>query len=396
MARSFDVVLFGATGFTGRLVAEYLRRHAPAGTRLALAGRNEARLKALGFDWPVVLADAGDPGSLAALAAQTRVVCTTVGPYAKYGLPLVEACARAGTHYCDLTGEPQFMRASIDLAHQLVKDGARIVHTCGFDSIPSDLGVQHLAEALGPLKRATYTVVSLRGGTSGGTIASALTMMEAAGKDPALRRLLADPYSLSPRREAEPDLGPQPDFFGPRYDDFVGQWVTPFFMASVNTRVVRRSNALLGHAWGRALRYEEVWGMKTGAAGFLRAGAVASGLGAFFGALAFSPTRALLTPLLPKPGEGPDEAARDSGRMRVRVYGESETGARAAVLVTGEGDPGYKLTAVMLGQSALCLAHDEPQLPRVAGVLTPATAMGAVLRARLVASGMGFTVERGP
>ncbi len=398
MSRPFDIVLFGATGFTGALVAQYLKLHAPPGTRLALAGRSQQKLDALksslGVDWPVLLADSSDAAALTALAKQTRVVCTTVGPYAKHGLPLVEACAREGTHYCDLTGEVQFMREAIDRFDAVAKSsGARIVHTCGFDSIPSDLGVQALFEALGPLKRATYTIVSLRGGASGGTVASLMNLLEQGSGDRALRRLLKDPWALSPKRDEEADLGPQPDIFALRYDDFTGQWVTPFFMAQVNTRVVRRSNALLGHAWGARLRYEEVFGMKRGAGAVVRGALTAGALGTFFSAMVFSPTRAVLKRVLPKPGEGPDEKARDAGRMRVRIFGENERGERKSVLVEGEGDPGYKLTAVMLGQSALCLAFDEAALPKTAGVLTPATAMGAVLRARLVAAGMRFTVE---
>lgn len=389
MERRFDIALFGASGFTGRLVADYLRRFAPAGTRIALAGRDAAKLKGLGFDFPVVVADSGDAASLRALAEQTRVVCTTVGPYAKHGLPLVEACAKAGTHCCDLTGETQFMRASIDAWDETAKrTGARIVHTCGFDSIPSDLGVQALAEVLGPMKRATYAVMTLKGGISGGTIDSLLTMLQQGEGDRALRRMVADPYSLSPDRSKEPDLGRQPDVFSFHFDDFVGKWVAPFVMASVNTRVVRRSNALLGYAWGKQLRYSEVSAMKSAAS----AAAFAGGLGAFMGALMFKPTRGLVLKALPKPGEGPSEETREKGRLKVHVFGESETGARKTLVISGDGDPGYKLTALMLGQAALCLALDSEKLPKVAGVLTPATAMGRVLRERLVAAGMKFDV----
>lgn len=389
MARRFDIVLFGASGFTGRLVADYLRRFAPPGTRIALAGRNEAKLKSLGFDFPVLLADSGDAASLRALAEQTRVVCTTVGPYAKYGLPLVEACAKAGTHCCDLTGETQFMRASIDAWHQTAKQsGARIVHTCGFDSIPSDLGVQALHEVLGPMKRATYAVMTLKGGFSGGTIESLLTGIEQGEANRDVRRNMADPYSLSPDRSKEPDLGKQPDFFSFHFDDFVGKWVAPFVMASVNTRVVRRSNALLDYAWGKQLKYAEVSAMKNAA----QAAIFTGGLAAFMSALMFKPTRGLVTKALPKPGEGPSEETREKGRLKVHVFGESETGQRKTLVITGEGDPGYKLTSLILGQAALCLALDEEKLPKVAGVLTPATAMGRVLRERLVAAGMKFDV----
>ncbi len=390
MARRFDIVLFGASGFTGRLVADYLRRFAPTGTRIALAGRNQAKLAGLGFDFPLLVADSGDPASLKALAEQTRVVCTTVGPYAKYGLPLVEACAKAGTHYCDLTGETQFMRSSIDAWHETAKQsGARIVHTCGFDSIPSDIGVQALHEVLGPMKRATYAVMTLKGGFSGGTIDSLMTGIEQGEGNRDLRRMMADPYSLSPDRSKEPDLGKQSDIFSFHFDDFVGRWVAPFVMASVNTRVVRRSNALLDYAWGRQLRYSEVSAMKSAA----QAAILTGGLGAFMASLIFKPTRALVAKALPKPGEGPSEETREKGRLKVHLFGESEKGERKTLEITGEGDPGYKLTSLILGQAALCLALDEAKLPKAAGVLTPATAMGRVLRERLVAAGMTFQVK---
>ena len=201
MDRTFDIVLFGATGFTGRLVAEYLANHAPADVKIALAGRNTQKLEGIraglperARSWPLVVADSADAVSLARLAEQTKVVCTTVGPYAKYGMPLVKACAKAGTHYCDLTGEPQFMREAIDRFHEAARaSGARIVHTCGFDSIPSDLGVQVLHEALGPLKRATYVVEILKGGVSGGTFASALNGLDEAKTDKTKRKALTDP-----------------------------------------------------------------------------------------------------------------------------------------------------------------------------------------------------------
>ncbi|MDP1827248.1 MAG: saccharopine dehydrogenase NADP-binding domain-containing protein [Archangium sp.] len=399
--RTFDIVLFGATGFTGRLVAEYLANHAPSDVRIALAGRNTSKLEGIRAGlperaraWPLVVADSADAASLEKLASQTKVVCTTVGPYAKYGLPLVAACAKAGTHYCDLTGEPQFMRDSIDLHHETAKaSGARIVHTCGFDSIPSDLGVLGLFEALGPLTRATYVVEILKGGASGGTIASALNGLDQAKTDKKVRKSLVDPYALSADRAAEPKLGDERDQSTFRFDDFVGQWTAPFIMASVNTRVVRRSNSLRGHAYGKAFRYAEVSGMKKGPRGFFRAATFTAGLGLFVGSLLFGPTRKLVESRLPKPGEGPSEETRKNGFLRVRVFGESEGGVRKTMLIEGKGDPGYQLTSLLLGESALCLARDDAKLPKVAGVLTPATAMGRVLTDRLVAAGMVFKLE---
>lgn len=400
MSREFDLVLFGATGFTGRLVAEYLARNT-GGTKWALAGRSVEKLEQIrsglgssAASVPIIKADSGDVKSLEVMVARTKVMCTTVGPYAKYGLPLVEACARAGTHYCDLTGETQFMRDSIDRCETLARDSkARIVHTSGFDSVPSDLGMQFLFEQLGPLKRATLVVEVMKGGFSGGTLASLMVGLDEAKADRSRRRLLGDPYALSPNRDAEPKLGNERDLASFRFDAFTDQWIAPFVMASVNTRVVRRSNALQNYAWGRELRYAEVSGMKRGMRGAFRAATMTAVLGGGIGALMFGPTRKIAERFLPKPGEGPNEEARRTGRVRMRIFGESEKGERGSVVVAGEGDPGYQLTSVILGEGALCLAHDDAKLPQRFGVLTPSTAMGPVLRERLVRAGMKF--ERG-
>jgi short subunit dehydrogenase-like uncharacterized protein len=402
--RAWDIVLFGATGFTGALVAEYLARHAPADVRLALAGRNRGKLEAVkrglpdgGVRFGLLLGDSGDPASMRAIAEQTRVLCTTVGPYAKYGLPVVEACARAGTHYCDLTGEPQFMRRAIDLADAIAQaSGARLVHTCGFDSIPSDLGLLTLHEfmkaqgASGQFKRVTLAVTAMKGGFSGGTVASLLNGIEEATADRAVRRLMGDPYALSPDRAKEPDLGRQRDLASVRHDDFLGTWTAPFVMAGVNTRVVRRTNALLGYAYGRELDYREVTALRGGVKGLVFGTAMAAGMGALVTSQLFRPTKKLVQRLLPSPGEGPDQAARDAGFFRFRIEGETLEGQRVHAKVVGTADPGYGETAKMLSHAALCLAQDEAKLPKRAGVLTPATAMGMTLVERLRGAGMTF------
>ncbi|MDP3234413.1 MAG: saccharopine dehydrogenase NADP-binding domain-containing protein [Myxococcales bacterium] len=403
-ARAWDIVLFGATGFTGALVAEYLAQHAPADLRIALAGRNRGKLEAVkrslpdgGARFGMLLGDSQDPATLRAIAEQTRVLCTTVGPYAKYGLPVVEACARAGTHYCDLTGEPQFMRRAIDLADAMAQaSGARIVHTCGFDSIPSDLGLLTLHEfvkaqgASGQFKRVTLAVTSMKGGFSGGTVASLLHGIEEATADRAVRRLMGDPYALSPDRAKEPDLGRQRDLASVRYDDFLGTWTAPFVMASVNTRVVRRSNALLGYPYGRELDYREVTALRGGVKGLAFGAAMTAGMGALVASQLFPPTKKLVQRLLPSPGEGPDKAVRDAGSFRFRIEAETVEGQRVHAKVVGTSDPGYGETAKMLGHSALCLAQDEAKLPKRAGVLTPAAAMGLPLVERLRGAGMTF------
>jgi short subunit dehydrogenase-like uncharacterized protein len=403
--REYDIVVFGATGFVGRLTAAYLVSAAPAGTRIALGGRSREKLErtraelgGAAADWPLVVADSHDAPALKALAESTTAVATTVGPYLKYGLPLVEACAAAGTHYSDLTGETLFMRRSIDAADGAAKaSGARIVHTCGFDSIPSDLGVLLLHEhaeraGAGDLEKTTLVVRAIRGGASGGTVDSMRASVDEAKADKAARRVMADPYALSPDRGAEPDLGNERDPMGPIHDDELGGWLAPFVMGTVNTRVVRRSNALQGYAYGRALRYREL--MLTGGLplGPVKAAGISAALGGLVAGLSIKPTRAILDRVLPDPGEGPDEKARDRGFFKIDTHALTSTGEHLVCRMAAPGDPGYKATAVMLGEAALALALDGERLPNAAGVLTPATAMGDVLVERLRAAGHSYDV----
>jgi len=405
--RGLDVVVFGATGFVGRLTAEHLARHAPADARIGLAGRSLPKLTAVreglgprAAEWPLLVADSADPASLRELAAATRVVATTVGPYTKYGLPVVEACAVSGTHCCDLTGEALFVREAADRFHDVAAaSGARIVNACGFDSIPSDLGVLLLhqraeADGAGELEDTTLVVEALRGGLSGGTLDSMRTIVDTVRRDAAKRRLLLDPYGLSPDRAAEPELGERDSVAVRRDRELGGIWIAPFVMANYNTRIVRRSNALQGWAYGRRFRYREVMSTGRSPAAPLMAGATAAGLAAFGFGMVLPPTRYVLDRVLPSPGEGPSEKTRNNGHFRVRVHTRTATGARYESVVAAKGDPGYAATAVMLGESALCLALDEERLPPAAGVLTPATAMGPALVDRLRAAGMTLTVAR--
>ncbi|MDB4995693.1 MAG: putative rane protein, partial [Myxococcaceae bacterium] len=387
--RTYDIALFGATGFTGKLVAEYLLLHAPPGVRWALAGRNRKKLEdvkrelsaqdARAASLDIVIADTGDEASLEELARKSKVVCTTVGPYMKYGRALVSACALHGAHYCDLTGEVPFMRESIDRNDGRAREsGARIVHACGFDSLPSDLGVlmvhDHAKRTWNEdLAWDKMFAGETSGGFSGGTIATMFELLTAAKKDKTMRRLLGNPYALDPRDGGHrgPDGG---DARGVRYDDDLRMWTGPFLMASTNTRVVRRSNALLDHAYGPSFRYSEAMSFGRGPKGFAMATAVTAGLGAFILAATVTPTRKLLErTLLPAPGEGPSKAARDKGFFVVRHVAESTGGHRINARIVGKSDPGYGETAKMLGESALCLALDEKALPARAGVLTPAT-----------------------
>ncbi len=405
--RQHDVVLFGATSFVGRLCAQYLARAAPPDVRIALAGRSRQRLDELhaslggpAADWPLLVADANDASAVSELAGSTRVLASTVGPYRSYGMPVLEACARAGTHYADLAGEVLFMREAIDRFDDIATDsGARIVHTCGFDSIPSDLGVLALHDAVtaaddGQLQDTVLVVRAMKGGPSGGTIASLKDTVDKARSDRRLARLLADPYALSPDRQAEPDLGAEGDMRGIQHDQQLGMWTGPFIMGTINTRVVRRSNALQGHAYGPQFRYREVMGFSAGPLGALQAGAVAGGVGALAIGLTVAPTRAVLDRLLPSPGDGPSERQRDNGFFRIDIHTSTSSGAHYRCRVAAQGDPGYKATAVMFSESSLCLALDGGQLPVRAGVLTPATAMGDVLAKRLQLAGQTFEVQR--
>jgi short subunit dehydrogenase-like uncharacterized protein len=402
-SREHDLVVYGATGFVGALLARYLAEHAPAGARIALAGRSKDRLKTVrgglprpARDWPLVVADSSDTRALAELAASTTAVATTIGPYARYGMPVVEACARAGTHYADLTGEVLFVREAIDRFDAVAREsGARIVHACGYDSVPSDLAVLLLheraaADGAGGL-RDVLLVATARGGVSGGTIDSARSQIEQVARDPRLRRIVADPHALSPDRAAEPAPSQPRDAGLPsRTPD--GRWTAPFVMAAFNTRIVRRSNALQGWAYGRDLRYGEVMGAGRGPLGAARAVGVTAGLAGFFAAFSAPPTRRLLDRMLPAPGSGPSAEARAKGWFRMDVDATTEGSRRYRASVAGKGDPGYAATAVMLGESGLALALDGDRLPDRAGSLTPATGIGDVLVERLRAAGHTYEV----
>jgi short subunit dehydrogenase-like uncharacterized protein len=410
--RDYDIVLFGATGFTGKLVAEYLAQHAPKGVRWAIAGRNKEKLEAVKRELvaidaalgelSILVADGHDEASLDALVPKTRVICTTVGPFGKHGRKLAASCARHGTHYCDITGEVPFVRASIDENHaKAIETGARIVHCCGFDSIPSDLGVHilwdHARKESGSLSWTKGFVGEMKGAASGGTAATMLAIVEEATRDRDVRRLLGNPHALDPEVPRGRTRDPfEADVTSVAFDEDIGRWTAPFVMASVNTRIVRRSNALL--RYGEAFRYREAMSLPKGPKGLVAASAVTAGMAGFAVCAALPPTRALLARfVLPKPGEGPSREARDAGHFTLRFVaeGKNESGAtfRATATVKGTSDPGYGETAKMLGQSALCLAQDGERLDARFGVLTPASAMGMTLVERLRRAGMTFSVD---
>jgi short subunit dehydrogenase-like uncharacterized protein len=401
-SRDFDLVLFGATGFVGGLTAEYLAKAAGAEVRIALAGRSQeklervrAELAELARSWPLIVADSGDEAALSKMAASTTAVATTVGPYRKYGMGVVKACALTGTHYADLTGEPLFMREAIRQFDGAAQDsGARIVHSCGFDSVPSDIGVLLLHEAAGELEHTTLVVRRMKGGISGGTVDSMRGTIDDVRSDRSLLKVIGDPYALSPDRAREPDLGPERDLRGTEYSEELATWLGPFVMAPINTRVVRRSNALQQWAYGRRFRYREVMALGDGVGGRLRALGLAGALGGLSAGMAIPPARLLLDRVLPDPGQGPKEELVRGGFYDIEIHARTPSRERWMCHVAAQGDPGYGATAVIMGESALCLALDDERLPPWAGVLTPATAMGTVLAERLRAAGQTFEVTR--
>ena len=389
MQKEFDIVVHGATGFTGRLVIEYLLARGDTGLRWAMGGRSLDKLAAVRDEvgapasTPLVVTDSADPASLAALMARTRLVLTTVGPYQLYGSALVQACAEHGVDYVDLCGEPAWMRQMIDAHHATAQaSGARIVFSCGFDSIPFDLGVWMLQDQMiqrfgAPAPRVRGRVRKMKGTFSGGTAASLKATMAAAATQPGVLDLLRNPFALTPGFE-----GPkQPSGNKPMVDEALGAdvWVAPFVMAAINTRNVHRSNFLLQQAWGADFVYDEMLVTGKGEKGKAMADAVAA-------------DKSLASDDGPKPGEGPSRAEREAGFYDVLFLGTGRNGETLRVGVQGDRDPGYGSTSKMIAESAMCLLQDASATP--GGIWTPASAMGQRLIDRLQAhAGLTFAVE---
>jgi len=402
-SREFDIVLWGATGFTGRLVADYLVRNylgSESGLRLALAGRNKEKLGDVANEvgapqLPILIGDSFDADSLDAIASKAEVLITTVGPYSKYGAEIVAACVRNGTDYCDLTGESHFVRAMIDAHHEEAeKTGARIVNCCGYDSIPSDLGTLMVQEAFKQrhgryASEVKMAAGEMRGGPSGGTIATMMNVADELKENPSLRKVLGNPYGLNPKGVRGPDKSDQT---GVRFDKDFDMWTGPFMMATINTRIVRRSHALMGLPWGEDFRYSEVMSTGKGAKGWSRAVSLTAGIVALIGGVALPFTRPLLEKRLPSPGEGPSKEVRDNGFFKTRLLALGD-GQVVRGLVADRHDPGYGSTAIMLSESAMCLVLDGAELEAEGGILTPASAMGMRLVERLRAAGMTFEVQ---
>jgi short subunit dehydrogenase-like uncharacterized protein len=403
----FDVIVFGATSFAGQILCDYLflRHGADGDVKWAMAGRSKRKLESVraslgdgASGLELITADAADKDALREMCRQTRVVISTVGPYALYGSPLVRVCVDTGADYVDLTGETHWIHRMLQ-AHEAEakKSGARIVHCCGFDSIPSDLGVYFLQktalEKFGePATQIRMQVARIKGAASGGTVASIVNIAREMAKDPTLRKTLANPYSLVSNGKAR---ARQPNITTPQRDPETGAWLGPFVMAAINTRIVHRSNALSGYAYGVDFLYDESMRMGRGLKGSLAATALTSGLGAFMLGAVLPPTRWLMeNTFLPKPGEGPSPEEQRKGMYDLRFYGTTASGEKLKTRVTGDRDPGYGSTAKILGEAGVCLAQDIDKAQVGGGFWTPATALGDSLLARLEQhAGLTFEID---
>jgi short subunit dehydrogenase-like uncharacterized protein len=400
--RKYDIILYGASGFVGQQTVAYLAQHAK-GVAWAIAGRSQAKLEAvlrdLNVKAPIIVADAQDSPALQALAAQTRVVLSSAGPFALYGSPLVAACVHNKTHYVDITGETPWVRAMIDAHHaQAAAQGTRIVPCCGFDSVPSDLGAYVVAQEM--LRRHGEPCIdlkasfSMRGGLNGGTLASLLNIM-AKGQTEAF----SNPFLLNPEhRKSKTDVAHQ-DPTGPHRDADFGAWLGPFFMGPINTRVVRRSAALLqasgDTAYAKQFHYQEYLRFGKGAIAAVAAAGMSAGALAGQSALQLSPVRRLTAAIAPKPGQGPSQRAMDGGSFRCELVGKSPSGKTVRAMVSDKGDPGNRATTKMVCESALALALNLGELPggsQRGGVITPSFALGDALVQRLRAAGMKIDI----
>ena len=404
---TFDIVIFGASSFVGQILTRYMLKQFPKNTDLswAIAGRSESKLTELkqslgeqGSHIQVIIADASDEDKLRNLCESTKVVVSTVGPYALYGEPLVKTCVTTGTDYCDLTGEVQWIAKMLERYQDIAKiTGARIVNCCGFDSIPSDLGVYFLQQQAKQKFGANCSSIKMRvkamkGSASGGTVASMTNIFKEVATNPELRKVLANPYVICPPNHG--NTVRQDSMNRPQYDSDFNSWAAPFVMAVINTRIVHRTNSIIEGGYSQHFSYNEAMLTGKGFMGGSMAAGVSAGLGTFALAAAIAPSRwAMEKFILPKPGEGPNEEAQHKGFYDLRFYGKTDAGDQIRCKVTGDQDPGYGSTAKMLGQAAACLVQDVPKDEVQGGFWTPASIFGDQLITRLVKNaGLKFEV----
>ncbi len=393
----FDIIIFGATSFVGQILTRYMLNQFAVGGELkwAIAGRSQNKLIELklslgtaGEALDTLVADAADEDSLHSMCLSTRVIISTVGPYALYGEPLVKVCVALGTDYCDLTGEVQWIAKMLErYEDEAKKSGARIVNSCGFDSVPSDLGVyflqHHAKQKFGQTcSSIKMRVKKMKGAASGGTVASMTNIFKEVASNPALRKVLANPYAICPSDHG--NTVRQDNMNRPQYDDDFNSWVAPFVMAVINTRIVHRSNTLIEGGYSQHFDYNEAMLTGKGLMGSGIAAGVGVGLGGFAMAAVIPPTRWVMEKfILPKPGEGPSIDAQEKGFYDLRFYGKTDDGQEIRCKVTGDQDPGYGSTAKMLGQAAACLAQDISKDDVQGGFWTPASVFGTQLITRL-------------
>lgn len=404
----YDIIIFGATGFVGKIMTRYMAQHVNNGLRWAIAGRSKAKLEKLQTHTSelnsenrpdIFIADAKDDAQLKKLCERTRVIVSTVGPFALFGEPLIKACVEVGTDYCDITGEPHWILQMISrYQQQALQSGARIVNCCGFDSIPSDLGVyftqKHAEEKFTvPCNQINMRVTQLKGAFSGGTYASLINAIKEISKTPALRQAMSTPYALCPSNHTFSTQQTQHRYAA--YDELTESWLAPFVMEGINTKIVHRSNALLGNRYGSEFKYDEAILTGTGRRGRKRASRMAIASGALIVAAAISPLRWLLERFfIPKPGEGPSQQQQDEGKYCLSFVGRLPGNKRINCTVSGDKDPGYGSTAKMLAQAATCLALDIPKQEPAGGFWTPATIFGDKLIDRLQAhAGISFDIK---
>ena len=408
----YDLVIMGATGFTGKLVVEYLIENYGVENEeftWAIAGRDKNKLERLRSSFkyidsnsnkiPRLVVDSHDTNSLDKMTSISRLVISTVGPYLKFGEALVESCVKNGTHYCDLTGEVPFIRKSIDAFDiKAKKNNCRIVHSCGFDSVPSDIGVlllqmDSLKRFDKPCDEVNLYVRSIRGGLSGGTIDSMISIFKYIGSNPGHRKLLKSPFSLNPRESLKNNTW-QPILKSVKWDDDIQRWLCPFIMAGFNSRIVMRTNAITDYRYGIDFKYSEVSSYKKGLSGFLKAVVMFIGLVLIQISLKVRPLLWFLRKFfLPSPGEGPSKEIRDNGFFKLDIIGSMDNIKKIRFTVTGEGDPGYSATAKMITESALSILLNQDRIPKVSGVLTPAAGIGVVLAERLNDKGFNFSIN---
>lgn len=396
--KTYDIVLFGATSFVGKITAAYLQQQLKTvpenkGVRFAIAGRSSQKLAALkkelkDKDLASIVADSHDENSLRNMVKQAKVIISTVGPYDLYGSLLVKVCVEQGVHYCDLAGESHWVKRMID-AHgaQALQTGACIVSCCGFDSIPSDLGVHELQTAAQkqfgePCTQIAMRVKAAKGTMSGGTVASLVNVIKLAKEDPRLRKSIASPYQICPSHAAQQQTR-QKRIRSSYFDHSHQQWTAPFIMAEINTKVVHRSNALKDYAYTPAFTYSEAMWTGKGKQGRIKAYAITAGIAALALGASIQKTRSLLEKyVLPKPGQGPSKKAQEAGFYNLMFFGKTASGKSISLQCKGDRDPGYGSTAKMLAQSALCLLQDLPK-EQTGGFWTPASLLGGNLTLRL-------------